>query len=101
VGATLWLRTAMEERAATAAGLDNGEAATASVPSTGHRHGRRERQMLGSLPSMIPRDHGRRGTAALCQDQTKGADVFWVAHTRIGTEFGAFIWEVQICADRQ
>src|SRR6187431_797332 len=52
------LRTAAEEPAATAAGLGNGEAAAGSVPSAGHRHGRRERQVMGSFGAVavaVPR----------------------------------------------
>ena len=52
------LRTAAEEPAATAAGLGNGEAAAGSVPSAGHRHGRRERQVMGSFGTIevaVPR----------------------------------------------
>ncbi len=52
------LKTTAGERAATAAGLGNGEPAASAVPSTGHRHGRRERQVLGSFGAVtvaVPR----------------------------------------------
>jgi transposase-like protein len=52
------LKTAAGERAVTAAGLGNGEPAAGSVPSTGHRHGRRERQVMGSFGAVsvaVPR----------------------------------------------
>jgi transposase-like protein len=57
-------RTAAEAGAAAAAGLGNGEPAAGSVPSTGHRHGRRERQVMGSFGAItvaVPR--ARLGTA--------------------------------------
>jgi transposase-like protein len=52
------LKTAAEEREATAEGLGNGEPAAGSVPLTGHRNGRRERQVLGSFGAIavaVPR----------------------------------------------
>jgi hypothetical protein len=52
------LRTAAGERAAAAVGLGNGEPAAGAVPSTGHRHGRRERQVMGSFGAItvaVPR----------------------------------------------
>jgi transposase-like protein len=51
------LKTAAGERAV-AAGLGNGEPAAGAVPSTGHRNGRRERQVLGSFGAVtvaVPR----------------------------------------------
>src|SRR5512145_1532926 len=51
------LKTAAGERA-TAAGLGNEEGAASAVPSTGHRHGRRERQVMGSFGAItvaVPR----------------------------------------------
>ena len=47
------LKTAAGERAAAAAGLGNEEAAASAVPSTGHRNGRRERQVLGSFGAVM------------------------------------------------
>jgi hypothetical protein len=39
---------------------------------------------------------------ARCQDQTKGSwCVFWAARTPVVAGFAAFIWAVQICADRR
>jgi transposase-like protein len=58
------LKTAAEEHAATAAGLGKGEHAAGAVPCTGHRHGRRERQVMGSFGAItvaVPR--ARLGTA--------------------------------------
>ena len=52
------LRTAAGEGAAAAAGLGNGEPAAGSVPCTGHRNGRRERQVMGSFGAItvaVPR----------------------------------------------
>lgn len=52
------LKTAAGERAAAAAGLGNGAPAASAMPSTGHRHGRRERQVLGSFGTVtvaVPR----------------------------------------------
>jgi transposase-like protein len=52
------LKTATGERAATAEGLGNEEPAAGSVPSTGHRNGRRERQVMGSFGAItvaVPR----------------------------------------------
>jgi putative transposase len=52
------LKTAAGERAAAAAGLGNEEPAAGAVPSTGHRHGRRERQVMGSFGAItvaVPR----------------------------------------------
>jgi transposase-like protein len=52
------LKTAAGERAAAAAGLGNAEGAASAVPSTGHRNGRRERQVLGSFGAItvaVPR----------------------------------------------
>jgi len=52
------LRTAADEPEARARGLGNGEPAAVSVPSTGHRHGRRERQVVGSFGALavaVPR----------------------------------------------
>jgi Transposase, Mutator family len=43
------LRNAAVEQEATARGLGNEEPAAATVPSTGYRHGRRERQVMGSF----------------------------------------------------
>ena len=59
------LKTAAGERAA--AGLGNAEPGASAVPSTGHRHGRRERQVMGSFGALtvaVPRarldtGHGR------------------------------------------
>jgi transposase-like protein len=51
-------RTAAVAGAAATAGLGNGEPAAGSVPSTGHRHGRRERQVMGSFGAIevaVPR----------------------------------------------
>ena len=51
------LKTAAGARAAAAAGLGN-EGAAGAVPSTGHRNGRRERQVLGSFGAVtvaVPR----------------------------------------------
>ena len=50
------LKTAASEQAA--AGLGNGEPTASAVPSTGHRHGRRERQVMGSFGAItvaVPR----------------------------------------------
>lgn len=52
------LRNAAVEQEATARGLGNEEPAAATVPSTGHRHGRRERQVMGSFGTLevaVPR----------------------------------------------
>ena len=52
------LKTATGERAATSTGLGNEEPAGGSVPSTGHRNGRRERQVMGSFGAIavaVPR----------------------------------------------
>jgi len=52
------LKTAAGERAAAAAGLGNEEGAARAVPATGHRNGRRERQVLGSFGAItvaVPR----------------------------------------------
>jgi transposase-like protein len=52
------LKTAAGERAAAAAGLGNEEGVASAVPSTGHRNGRRERQVLGSFGAItvaVPR----------------------------------------------
>ncbi|MGH8848838.1 MAG: IS256 family transposase, partial [Polaromonas sp.] len=52
------LKTTAEESAAAAAGLGNEEGAASAVPSTGHRHGRRERQVMGSFGAVtvaVPR----------------------------------------------
>ena len=52
------LRNAAVEQEATARGLGNGEPAAATVPSTGHRHGRRGRQVMGSFGTLevaVPR----------------------------------------------
>lgn len=52
------LKIAAGERAARAAGLGNEESAASAVPSTGHRNGRRERQVLGSFGAVtvaVPR----------------------------------------------
>ena len=52
------LKTAEGERAAAAAGLGNEECAASAVPRTGHRNGRRERQVLGSFGAVtvaVPR----------------------------------------------
>jgi putative transposase len=52
------LRTAADAQEATARGLGNEEPAAATVPSTGHRHGRRERQVMGSFGTIavaVPR----------------------------------------------
>jgi transposase-like protein len=52
------LRNAADEQEATARGLGNGEPGAGSVPCTGHRHGRRERQVLGSFGAIavaVPR----------------------------------------------
>ncbi|HWE17604.1 MAG TPA: IS256 family transposase [Hyphomicrobiaceae bacterium] len=52
------LRNAAVEQEATARGLGNEEPAAATVPSTGHRHGRRERQVMGSFGAIevaVPR----------------------------------------------
>jgi putative transposase len=52
------LRNAAVEQEATARGLGNEEPAAAAVPSTGHRHGRRERQVMGSFGTLevaVPR----------------------------------------------
>ena len=52
------LRTAADAQEETARGLGNGEPAAGSVPSTGHRHGRRERQVMGSFGAIavaVPR----------------------------------------------
>ena len=52
------LKTAAGERAAAAAGLGNEEGAASAAPSTGHRNGRRERQVLGSFGAVtvaVPR----------------------------------------------
>jgi transposase-like protein len=52
------LKTAAGERAAPAAGLGNEEPAAGAVPSTGHRNGRRGRQVLGSFGAVtvaVPR----------------------------------------------
>jgi transposase-like protein len=46
------LRNAAVEQEATARGLGNEEPAAATVPSTGHRHGRRERQVMGSFGTL-------------------------------------------------
>ena len=43
------LKSAAGEHAAASAGLGNGEPAASVVPWTGHRNGRRERQVLGSF----------------------------------------------------
>jgi transposase-like protein len=53
------LKTAAGARAAAAAaGLGNGKPAASAVPSTGHRNGRRERQVMGSFGAVtvaVPR----------------------------------------------
>jgi transposase-like protein len=52
------LKTAAEEREGTAEGLGNGERAAGCVPSSGHRNGRRERQVMGSFGAVtvaVPR----------------------------------------------
>jgi transposase-like protein len=52
------LKPAAGERAGTSAGLGNGEPAAVSEPSTGHRHGLRERQVMGSFGAIevaVPR----------------------------------------------
>jgi putative transposase len=52
------LKIAAGARAAAAAGLGNGELAAGAVPPTGHRNGRRERQVLGSFGAVtvaVPR----------------------------------------------
>jgi transposase-like protein len=52
------LKTAAGERAAAGAGPGNEAPAAGAVPSTGHRHGRRERQLLGSFGAVtvaVPR----------------------------------------------
>jgi putative transposase len=52
------LKTATGGRAAGAAGLGNEEGAASAVPRTGHRNGRRERQVLGSFGAVavaVPR----------------------------------------------
>jgi transposase-like protein len=69
------LKTAAEEQEATARGLGNGEPAAGSVPSTGHRHGRRERQVMGSFGAIevaVPR-------ARL--DTSDGRTAEWVSKT--------------------
>jgi putative transposase len=52
------LRNGADEQEATARGLGNGGPGAGSVPSTGHRHGRRERQVMGSFGTItvaVPR----------------------------------------------
>jgi hypothetical protein len=52
------LRDAADEQEATARGLGNEEPAAGSVPLTRHRHGRRERQVVGSFGAIevaVPR----------------------------------------------
>ena len=52
------LKTTAGARAGAAAGLGNGEDAAGAMPSTGHRNGRRERQVLGSFGAVtvaVPR----------------------------------------------
>lgn len=52
------LRNGADEQEATARGLGNEEPAAATVPSTGHRHGRRQRQVMGSFGTIevaVPR----------------------------------------------
>jgi transposase-like protein len=75
-------RTAAEADAAAAAGLGNGEPAAGSAPSTGHRHGRRERQVMGSFGAVtvaVPR-------ARL--DTADGRTTEWVNKTLSGRRAG-------------
>jgi transposase-like protein len=61
------LKSAAVEHAAAAAGLGNGESTANAVPSTGHRHGQRQRQVLGSFGAVtvaVPR--ARLNTADGC-----------------------------------
>jgi hypothetical protein len=69
------LRHAAVEQEATARGLGNEEPAAGSVPSAGHRHGRRERQVMGSFGTLevaVPR---------ACLDTADGRTTEWANKT--------------------